>query len=104
MQKEALERLLKNAADFVGHVPGTIPDKDWLDFLKSRHITYTGDIVKNAQEISWDQIAAALPPVGCCGRIPILDIATGPVRDYWEGRSFSMVVTRTRVGTSTPAQ
>ena len=62
---------------------GAVPDKDWKEFMNARRLTYNGDVVQRAVPLTWKQVEAALPPKGCCGRIPVVDIAEGPAREYW---------------------
>ena len=54
---------------------------DWVSFLKTRSLSYTGEEVRSAKWTNWYHIAPALPR-GCVGSIPALDLAEGGIHAY----------------------
>ena len=45
-------------------------------------MSYTGEEVQVAQELTWDAVEPALPPPDICGKIKAIDIAVGGVKEY----------------------
>ena len=87
-QQGCLDRLWKTARLFVDDVsevkeklvksPGAA---DWKDKLEGVRISYQGEIVEKAQELTLEQILPGLPPVGYGGRVSITDLCEGEVRE-----------------------
>ena len=87
-QQACLDRLWKAARLFVDDV-SEIKEKlvkspgaaEWKDKLEGVRISYQGEIVEKAQELTLEQILPGLPPVGYGGRVAITDLCEGEVRE-----------------------
>ena len=79
-QASAVERLVGLAVSFVERkvVPGDA--KDWEAILEKTSLSYSGQEVMTAQQLSVAQVEAALPPKGVAGSIQITDVCEEGVR------------------------
>ena len=55
--------------------------KDWPTFFESRVAGYEGGVVAKAQELTWEQVEAALPPVGMSAAVDAHNLAEGRVKE-----------------------
>ena len=81
-QASIWENLVDQAALFIEGCPGKSLAVDWAAKIKARRLSYSGEVVATAQALSWEQIEAALPPKGACGRVPALDVSEGAVKRF----------------------
>jgi hypothetical protein len=77
----ALEEILKDTKYFVESKQGTVPDKDWLQYLLTRTMNYGGEEVSTARMLRLAQVQPSLPSREVAGRIPAEELATGLVRE-----------------------
>ena len=75
-------RLWENVDFFCESVAASIPDKNWNQVLKSKNLSYSGEVIKAAQRVTWKQVEAGLPSDGACARIPAVELAEGAVNDF----------------------
>ena len=57
-----IRRLYIAADEFLGENKEHLPSKNWDEVLGSRRLTYRGEIVATAQELTLEQVLPALPP------------------------------------------
>ena len=55
---------------------------DWQVYLKSKKLSYEGEVIQVAEEMTWEQVEAALPSKTACGRIDAVGLADGPMKEY----------------------
>ena len=58
-----------------------LPAEDWSRYLKSRRLSYSGEVLCRAERLTWAQIEPALPPPGLGGKVSALALASGRMRD-----------------------
>ncbi len=55
-------------------------DIDWSEDLTATGLSYTGEEVCTAEEVTYEQIEPALPPAGVAASIPLLPLLEGETR------------------------
>ncbi|CAK0803102.1 unnamed protein product [Prorocentrum cordatum] len=55
-----------------------------VELFAKREVSYGGDVVQRAVELTWEQIEPALPPADRCGRLRAVDFCKPRVRRYLE--------------------
>ena len=84
-QRAALERIHSAVVYFVdnpdedGKLP-IMPTWDWPGHLRTKKLSYQGEILDVAQRLTLDQVVPGLPPPGKGGTIPLLDWCEGETR------------------------
>ena len=87
-QQGCLDRLWIVARRFVDDV-SEVKEKlvkapgagDWSEKLEGVRISYQGEIVEKAQELTLEQVLPGLPPPGYGGRVAITDLCEGEVKE-----------------------
>ncbi len=87
-QKKCLDHLWESAKLFVDD-RSEVKEKllkapslsDWSSKLDGVRISYQGETVEKAREVTLDQIMPGLPPEGYGGRIQLADLCDGEVKD-----------------------
>ena len=74
--------VVERAARFITITDGVFQQRDWNGVLNSRRLSYTGEVVKKLEYLTWAQVSAGLPPRELCGKIEATDLAIGPVRTF----------------------
>ena len=59
-----------------------IEGTDWEQKIKTTGVSYSREEVGVAQEMTWDQVEPALPPVGCAVVVDAEALATGGVKEF----------------------
>ena len=87
-QQACLDRIWKVARMFVDDVsevkeklvkaPGA---EDWKEKVEGVRISYQGEIVEKAQELTLEQVLPGLPPAGYGGKVSITDLCEGEVKE-----------------------
>ena len=85
VQKSILDYLQDCVTGFLEH-PFCVELFDWLSFLQTRSLSYTGEEVKAANRTSWANVSPALP-YGSIGSISALELADEGLRSYIENPS-----------------
>ena len=87
-QKKASDRIWTAVRIFVDDL-SEVKDKllkapgfdEWKEKLDGVRISYQGEVVQKAQDLTLDQILAGLPPEGYGGVVQLADLCDGPVRE-----------------------
>ena len=58
----------------------SLPAVDWRAKIASARLSYTGETVSRALELSWPQVAPALPPADLSGQIDAVALAAPAVQ------------------------
>ncbi len=53
-----------------------------MNEVRSKRLSYTGDVVKSPEALTWEQVSAALPLQDICGRIRATDQARGAMKTF----------------------
>ena len=87
-QQMALDRLWDRVRDFVDdssessdRVPKSPTLGEWGKKVGDVKISYTGDIIEKAHQLTLDQILPGLPPSGYGGSVPLIDLCEGELRE-----------------------
>ena len=75
----------------VGDGEVKMPGTDWADYLATRKMSYEGEAVAKAEDLTLEQIAPALPPKGLAGSVDALDLCTPAIKEQLLDPSLSVV-------------
>ena len=59
-----------------------LPGRDWQGYLLTKSVTYGGEMVQRAMDLSVAQVVPSLPPEGYAGIIDIMAVSAPAVQDY----------------------
>ena len=65
--------------------------EEWSEYLKSRCLSYSGEVVCRAERLMWAQMEPALPPPGLGSDVSALTLASGRMRDLWMKPELSLL-------------
>ena len=76
-----MAQLEKSVAYFIGTGDEVVEPLDWHSNMLQKAVSYTGEEIGVAQQLTWSQVEPALPPFGCAAAIPADQLAQGGVRE-----------------------
>lgn len=74
--------MLDKAVHMVSPPETSIPKKAWDEATESTRLSYTGQVVERAVELTWEQLEPALPDFDLCASIDAEALAEGECRDF----------------------
>jgi len=89
-QVECVRRLHVLIDAFIGDGEAMTPNRDWAEILSASRMSYDGDVVAKAQELTLEQVLPALPPLGIGGSVDALELCDGGLRDLLLDPSLSV--------------
>ena len=81
VQLEAVHHLRQDVLSF-RLIDEPIPAFKFDEFFRNHKISYTGEEVQVAKELTWAAVKPALPSPELCGRIEAPEIAVGGVKEF----------------------
>ena len=90
IQGDVLHDLRQRILHFISLPGSIIPAKDWAHVMKQTALGYDGEVVKKARDLTWAQMDAALPAKEHCGRVDLLTLCEGPMREFVANPELSM--------------
>ena len=72
----SLSRLYISADELIGEDREHLPSKDWDEILNARQLTYGGEVVAVAQELTLEQVLPGLPPPGIAASVDAVALAS----------------------------
>ena len=79
-QVECTKRMHVLIDAFMGDDVATTPNRDWAQILSESRISYEGEVVAKAQELTVEQVLPALPPVGIGGSVDAMELCDDAIR------------------------
>jgi hypothetical protein len=73
--------MLDKAVHMVSLPENSIPKKDWDEATEGTRLSYIGQVVERAVELTWEQLEPALPDFDHCASIDAEALAEGECRD-----------------------
>jgi len=89
-QVASTERLHVLADTFIGKDEAKTPNRDWGQLLSESRLSYEGEVVAKAQELTVEQVLPALPPVGIGGSVDALELCDDALRPLLEDPNLSV--------------
>ena len=80
-QHRAIRRLGWCAERLCACVDSKLRSINWKEELKGKRISYDGDELQTAMDMTLEQIVAGLPAAGVAASVDALSLATGEVRE-----------------------
>ena len=90
-QNEVVDHLLHKVLYFVCLEDSSIPNNDWETHISSKRMSYSGEAVLTAQDVTWAQLEPALPPKDFCACVNVMDISEGSVRDFFANPAAAFI-------------
>jgi len=89
-QVECIKRLHVLVDEFIGENVAQTPNRDWATLLSESRVSYEGEVVAKAQELTVEQVLPALPPLGIGGSVDALDLCDASLRPLLEDPMLSI--------------
>ena len=89
-QVECVRRMHVMIDAFIGDGVAVTPNRDWATILSESRMSYDGDVVAKAQELTVEQVVPALPPLGIGGSVDALELCDGGLRELLMDPSLSV--------------
>ncbi len=75
-QARALAHLHGLVVDFVSEMSGKLEPKGWGRISADKRLSYGGEVISKAVNLTWEPIAPGLPPRELAGRINSWELAS----------------------------
>eukprot|EP00971_Amphidinium_carterae_P327215 6458421-Amphidinium_carterae.2 len=82
-QRACMVQLWQQCLDFLRSGSVDVDEEThWHSYLRSVHVTYSGDFTAQAERLRWVQVKAGLPPPACCGVVRAIDVCEGAALEF----------------------
>ena len=81
-QKAVFEHLAQELCAWRRLAPQVFAEWSWQSFFDKHSINYCGEVVKVAEEVTWESLEPGLPPPGMAGVIDACSVCTGGTLHY----------------------
>ena len=82
IQKAVFEHLAQELCAWRRLAPKVFAEWSWQSFFDKHSINYCGEVVKVAEEVTWESLEPGLPPPGMAGVIDACSVCTGGTLHY----------------------